>query len=91
MVGYRIYYQAEGSQDTHTTPSSVDVGASTTQHNLSGLQGGICYTITMATKSQYYLSIVAGPVRVTLSKFTNYIIIIESVNSIMYRDSTDMQ
>ena len=40
------------------------------------------YTITMGTKSQYYLSIVAGPVRVILSKFTNYIIIIESVNSI---------
>ena len=82
MVGYRIYYQAEGSQDTHTNPSSVDVGASTTQHTLSGLQGGICYTITMVTKSRYYLSIVAGPVRVTLSKLTNYIIIIESVNSI---------
>ena len=74
-MGYRIYYQAEGSQDTHTTPSSVDVGASTTQHILSGLQGGIWYTITVVTKSQYVLSIVAGPVVVTLSKFTNYIII----------------
>jgi len=82
VVGYRIYYQAEGSQDTHTNPSSVDIGASTTQHTLSGLQGGIWYTITMVTKSQYYLSIVAGPVRVTLSKFTNDIIIIELVNSI---------
>ena len=82
MVGYRIYYQAEGRQDNHTDPSSVDVGANTTQHTLSGLQGGIWYTITMVTKSQYYLSIVAGPVRVILSKFTNYIIIIESVNSI---------
>jgi len=82
VVGYRIYYWAEGSQDTHTNPSSVDVGASTTQHTLSGLQGGICYTITMVTKSQYYLSIVAGPVRVTLSMFTNYIVITELVNSI---------
>jgi len=75
VVGYRISYQAEGSQDTHTTPSSVDVGASTTQHTLSGLQGGFWYSITVVTKSQYVLSTVAGPVIVTLSKFTNYIII----------------
>jgi len=50
VVGYRIYYQAEGSQDTHTNPSSVDVGASTTQHTLSDLQGGIWYTITVVMR-----------------------------------------
>jgi len=38
VVGYRISYQAEGSQDTHTNPSSVDIGASTTQYILSSLQ-----------------------------------------------------
>ena len=65
-MGYRIYYQAEGSQDTN--PSSVDVGASTTQHTLSGLQGGIWYTITMVTKSQYLPSNVVGPVNITLRK-----------------------
>jgi len=75
VVGYRIYYEAEGSQDNHTDPSSVDIGASTTQHTLSELQGGIWYTITMVTKSQYLRSTVAGPVIVTYSKFTNYIII----------------
>jgi len=44
----------------------VDVGSNATQHILSGLQGGLWYTITMFTKSR---STVAGPVRVTLSKF----------------------
>ena len=71
MVGYRIYYQAEGSQDNPTTPSSVDIGASATQHTLSGLQGGIWYTITVVTKSQYLPSTVVGPVRVTLRKDTD--------------------
>ena len=70
VVGYRIYYQAEGSQDNLTDPSRVDIGASTTQHTLSGLQGGIWYTITMVTKSQYLPSNVVGPVNVTLRKLS---------------------
>jgi len=71
VVGYRIYYQAEGSQDNLTTPSSVDIGASATQHTLSGLQEGLWYTITVVAKSQYLPSTVVGPVRVTLRKDTN--------------------
>ena len=51
---------------------SEDIGANATQHILSDLQEGLWYTITMFAKSQ---STVAGPVIVTLSKFTNYIII----------------
>ena len=74
VVGYRIYYRSEGSQDIHTDLSSVDVGASTTQHTLSGLQGGIWYAITMVSKSQQYLlSIVVGPVNTTLRKYTSYL------------------
>jgi len=68
VVGYRIYYQAEGSQDNPTNTSSVDIGATATQHTLSGLQGGIWYTISVVTKSQHLPSTVAGPVRVTLRK-----------------------
>jgi len=50
----------------------VDVAANITQYILSDLQGGLWYTITMIAKSR---SAVVGPVRVTLSKFTNYVII----------------
>ena len=69
VVGYQIYYQAEGSQDIHTDLSSVDIGASGTQHTLSALQGGIWYIITMVTKSQYLPSNVVGPVNISLRKY----------------------
>ena len=69
VVGYRIYYHAEGSQDNPTNHSSVDVGASAAQHALS-LQGGVLYTITLVTMSQYLPSTVTGPVTVTLRKFS---------------------
>jgi len=46
----------------------VDIAADATQHILSGLQGGLWYTITMFAKSQ---STVVGPVRVTLRKDTD--------------------
>ena len=48
----------------------MEIGANAAQHLLSDLQEGVWYTITMFAKSQ---STVAGPVIVTLSKFTNYI------------------
>ena len=63
-----MYYQAEGGQDNPTSHSSVDVGASATQHTLSDLQGGVLYNITMATMSQYLPSTVTDPVTVTLRK-----------------------
>ena len=62
MVGYRIYYHAERAQGGPINHGSVDVSASATQHTLSDLQGGLSYTVTMVTKSNYLQSIVAGPV-----------------------------
>jgi len=72
VAGYQINYQAEGGQDSPVKEGSVDVAANATQYIMSDLQGGLWYTITMFTKSR---STVAGPVRVTLSKFTTYVII----------------
>ena len=68
VAGYIINYQAEGDQDSPIKNGSVDIFANATQHTLSDLQEGLWYTITMVAKSR---STVAGPVRVTLSKFTN--------------------
>ena len=72
MAGYIINYQAEGDQDSPIKNGSVDILANATQHTLSDLHEGLWYTITMVAKSH---STVAGPVRVTLSKFTNYTVI----------------
>ena len=69
VVGYRIYYQAEGEQGSLSDYGSVDVGASSTQHTLSDLQGGLLYTVTMVTKSHYLPSTVAGPVTAVLGKY----------------------
>ena len=71
-MGYQINYQAEGGQDSPIKNGSVDIAANITQYILSDLQGGLWYTITIFAKSR---SAVVGPVRVTLSKFTNYVII----------------
>ena len=61
MTGYRIYYQTEGDQ------GSVDVGASRTQHALTGLCGGMnCYSIYLVALSAHLPSPVVGPVVVTL-------------------------
>ena len=67
MAGYIINYQAEGDQDSPIKNGSVDIFANATQHTLSDLQGGLWYTITMVAKSR---STVAGPVRVTLRKYS---------------------
>ena len=72
MAGYIINYQAEGDQDSPIKNGSVDIFANATQHTLSDLQEGLWFTITMVAKSR---STVAGPVRVTLSKFRNYTVI----------------
>ena len=72
MAGYIVNYQAEGDQDSPIKNGSVDIFANATQHTLSDLQEGLWYTITMVAKSR---STVAGPVRVTLSKLTNYTVI----------------
>ena len=61
MTGYRIYYQTEGDQ------GSMDVGASTTQLALSGLDNGVnCYSIYLVALSAQLPSPAVGPVVVTL-------------------------
>ena len=60
VTGYQIYYQTEGDQ------GSVDVGASTTQHALTGLYGGRNYSIYLVALSAQLPSPVVGPVVVTL-------------------------
>ena len=67
VAGYILNYQAEADQDSPIKNGSVDILANATQHTLSDLQGGLWYTITMVAKSQ---STVAGPVRVTLRKYS---------------------
>ena len=63
MTGYRVYYQTEGDQ------GSVDVGAPTTQHVLSGLDNGVnCYSIYLVALSAQLPSPVVGPVVVTLGE-----------------------
>ena len=60
MTGYRIYYQTEGDE------GSVDVGASTTQHTLTGLYGGRNYSIYLVALSAHLPSPAVGPAAVTL-------------------------
>ena len=63
MTGYQIYYQTEGDQ------GSVDVGASTTQHVLSGLDDGMkSYSIYLVALSAHLPSPVVGPVVATLGE-----------------------
>ena len=63
VTGYRIYYQTEGDQ------GSVDVGASTTQHVLSGLDDGMnCYSIYLVALSVHLPSQVVGPIVIKLGE-----------------------
>ena len=60
MTGYWIYYHTEGDQ------GSVDVGATATQHVLTGLCGGRNYSIYLVALSAQLPSPVVGPVVVIL-------------------------
>ena len=62
MTGYRIYYQTEGDQ------GSVDVGASATQHVLTGLCGGRNYSIYLVALSAHLPSPVVETVVVKLGE-----------------------
>ena len=62
VTGYRIYYQTEGDQ------GSVDVGASATQHVLSGLRYGFSYAITIVTVSPHIPSPLFGPATIKLGE-----------------------
>ena len=62
MTGYQIYYQTEGDQE------SVDVGATSTQHILTGLCVGMNYSIYLVALSAHLPSPVVGPVVLTLSE-----------------------
>ena len=60
MTGYRIHYQTEGDR------RSVDVGASATQHALTGLYGGRNYSIYLVALSAQLPSPIVGPAVVKL-------------------------
>ena len=62
MTGYRIYYQTEEDE------GSVDVGASATQHVLTGLCGGRNYSLYLVALSAELPSPVVGPAVVKLGK-----------------------
>ena len=62
MTGYQIHYQTERDQ------GSVDVGASATQHALTGLCGGRNYSIYLVALSAHLPSPVVGPVVVKLGE-----------------------
>ena len=66
LTGYRIHYQTEGDE------GSVDVGASATQHVLTGLCGGRNYSIYLVTLSAQLPSPVVGPAAVTLFSKIDY-------------------
>ena len=50
VIGYRIYYQAEGDQ------GSVDVGAGVTEYSVTGLCPGLTYTISLVALSVHLTS-----------------------------------
>ena len=63
VIGYRIYYEAEGNQ------SFVDVdGSSTTERTLTNLQTGVVYSISIASRGAF-LSVVVGTVIVPAGKY----------------------
>ena len=60
-TGYRISYQIDGGSE-----QSVDVGATATNHTLTGLQSGATYSISIVARSNQLPSTVVGPVTVTI-------------------------
>ena len=56
VTGYRIFYQIGGGSE-----QSVPVGASATNHTLTGLQSGATYSISIVALSSTLPSTVVGP------------------------------
>ena len=71
VTGYRIYYQEEDDEGRVINLDTVDVDASTTEHNITiVLTPGHCYVITVRTLSSQLPSPAVGPPTVTIGKST---------------------
>ena len=69
VTGYRINYQEEDAQDRIINPNSMDVDASTTEHNITlVLTAGHSYVITVRALSRQLPSPAVGPPTLTLGK-----------------------
>ena len=71
MTGYCIYYHEEDAQGGIISADSMDVGASTTEHNITiVLTAGHRYNITVRALSGQLPSPAVGPPTVTIGKTT---------------------
>ena len=71
MTEYRVYYHEENSQGGIISPDSIDVDASTTEHNITiVLTAGHRYVITVRALSSQLPSPAVGPPTVTIGKLT---------------------
>ena len=71
MTRYRIKYQEEDAQDRVINSGSVDVGASTTEHNITlVLTAGHRYDITVQAFSIHLPSPAVGPPTVFIGNTT---------------------
>ena len=71
MTEYRVYYHEENSQGGIIGPDTVDVHASTTEHNITiVLTAGHRYNITVRALSTQLPSSAVGPPTVTIGKST---------------------
>ena len=71
VTGYRIYYHEEDAQGGMINSDSMDVSASTTEHNITlVLTAGHCYNITVYALSRHLPSPAVGPLTVTVGKST---------------------
>ena len=71
VTGYRIYYHEEDAQGGIINPNSMDVDASTIEHNITlVLTAGHRYNITVRALSSQLPSPVVGPPTVTIGKST---------------------
>ena len=71
VTGYRVYYHEEDAQGGMINPNSMDIGASTTEHNITlVLTAGHRYIITVRALSRHLPSPAVGPPTVTIGKST---------------------
>ena len=71
VTGYRIYYRNKDDEGRVINHDSVDVDASTTEHNITlVLTAGHHYVITVRALSRQLPSPVVGPPTVTIGKST---------------------
>ena len=67
VTGYVIYYETTGGSE-----QSVTVGAAATEYTLTGLLEKKSYSISIVALSNQLLSIVSGPVLVSLGQCNDY-------------------